>query len=192
MKRPTTEPSGSQFNPPGFQPNVLQRPLPTHGRTRPGDASRIDTHAPTINVIEYRFSTFSVNAIGTSINTAFPLAKRMATYQFSANAAIIGISLTSATTNITAGLAGVFILTDAAQTQIAIQDDVNCIISHVSFQNALAGSPVSANRTNGVVFGDNTAMKINAGSSIGIYMCAGNDAGNLLAATVSMTWVPIA
>lgn len=191
MKHSITLPSGNKtFGPPGFR--GVPRPLPTHGRTIPGDASRVDTHAPTINVIEYRFSTFSVSSTGDVINTAFPLAKRMALYRFTANAAIIGISLTSSTTNILTSLAGIFVLTDAAQEQVAIRDDVNCIISHLSFQNALAGSPVSANRTNGVVFGDNTAMKINNGSAVGIYMSAGNDAGNLLAATVSLTWVPIA
>lgn len=189
-KPPQMPRAGSRPFPLGQRPPVF-RPVPPRNERLPND-SRIGFAHQRINVIDYKFSTFSAQAIGTDLNNVFPLVKRVGSYTFTANCAIVGVTLSSSITNVTTDVAGIFILPDGAEAAMSITGDIPCLIAHTSFKNALAGSPVSANRTNGVAFGDNTAMKMNGGTKMGIYMCAGNDATNLLLATVSMIIVPIA
>lgn len=167
------------------RPFVAPQPTFTAGKPKVGDDPQ------TLNYREFKFSNLSVNTDGVTAASVYPLAKRMATFRFTANAAIIGISLTSAITNLDSAIAGVFLLYDAKQPSLDVSSDAPILVCHISQKNSLAGTPVSANRTNGITFSDSTAMKVNGGQDVGLYVSVVSNAGNLITALAQFVWIPI-
>lgn len=145
----------------------------------------------------YRFSNFSVqnmilNAVGTQINSAFPLAVRVATLNLQADAALMLISLSTSIVNALAlDTVGIFLGIDRGLT-VSLDGGFDLFLSHISRQNSLAGLPVASSRCNSLDYGTNSAYKLPSSVNLALYACSGNLADNELSAVASIFWTPAA
>jgi hypothetical protein len=135
---------------------------------------------------------------GAAIATPFPLIKRLATFTFTKDTGLVGLTLSSSIVNTTtSGVAGAFVaqdqgatinLTQTAPTQVP----ANVFLSQITHQNSSISTIAPAARTNSLAFGEETSIiPIRAGAGISIYASMENDAANLFAACLSIYTITI-
>ena len=134
---------------------------------------------------------------GASIATPFPLIKRLATFTFTKDTGLVGLTLSSSIVNTTTGVAGAFVAQDQGTTinltqTSATQVPANVFLSQITHQNSTIGTIAPAARTNSLAFGEETSiLPLRAGSGISIYAAMDNDAANLFAACLSIYTITI-
>lgn len=133
--------------------------------------------------------TLLTSVDGTQINTAFPLATRLATFTFKQNLGILGFQLSSTLTNVDATLLGVFMVvgSNAKQDLIQLTNNANSGLwmSHVSNLNAVPGFASPSSRSSTVGFGE-SGIHLQAGEAVSLFGCGANDAGVLLTALLNI------
>jgi hypothetical protein len=133
----------------------------------------------------------AVYALAGSATSIFPLAVKVAEIDLQTNAGLIGLTLSTSITNYTASsTCGIFFGLDNGAVS-----DVNgmsrLFLNHICGQNASAGIPSAASRTNSIQMGQNSAYRVNCGQKFALYMSAPNDATTLLTAVASIYWINI-
>jgi hypothetical protein len=121
----------------------------------------------------------------------FPVAVKVAEIDLQCNAGVIAVSLSTSITNYTASsVCGIYFGLDNGPVS-----DVNgmsrLFLNHICGQNASAGIPTAASRTNSLQMGQNSAYRVNSGQKLAIYMSAPNDVTTLLTAAASVYWISI-
>jgi hypothetical protein len=126
-----------------------------------------------------------------AVSSLFPLAVKVAEIDLQSNAGVIAVSLSTSITNYTASsVVGVYLGLDNGAVS-----DVNgmsrLFLNHICGQNASAGIPAAASRTNSLQMGQNSAYRVNSGQKIALYMSAPNDATTLVTAAATVYWISI-
>ena len=147
------------------------------------------TRSVTANLTGAAVHTLALAANATS--AAFPVAVKVAEIDLQTNAGLIGVTLSTSITNYAASsVCGIYFGLDNGPAS-----DVNgmsrLFLNHICGQNAMAGIPAAASRTNSIQMGQNSAYRVNSGQKFALYMSAPNDATTLLTAVASIYWINI-
>jgi hypothetical protein len=126
-----------------------------------------------------------------ALSSTFPLGVKVAEIDLQTNAGLIGLTLSTSITNYTASsVCAIYFGLDNGDAS-----DVNgmsrLFLNHICGQNASAGIPAAASRTNSIQMGQNSAYRVNSGQKFALYMSAPNDATTLLTAVASIYWINI-
>ena len=172
-------------------PTAYKTLLPTAGFPVMG-ASPSDLSAASNRVNFDNFTSFTVAGRfdGTQINTIFPLAKRVQTYTFQQDVFLYMITFSTSIINYDASSPCVArIMTDQGVT-VGTNGASNLYNSHIVEINSQTGFIASTSRNNFTTFGSMSAIKVNAGSGIGVYLSSANNAGNIISFEACLFWVP--
>lgn len=128
--------------------------------------------------------TFAYNNLAGSINTAFPLAIRVAAFGFTTAVGLISVVLSSSIKNATTdGVCGLFIAKDIGAT-LNLSQQTDVYVDHI----VTAG--LSHSMRSGTVFADDVALKLGSNEKVALYASSAGTgfAGSLLTGIVTVRY----
>lgn len=128
---------------------------------------------------------------GVTINSAFPIGRKFASFIFPSNSKLIAVQLNATIINVTVtNIAGAFIATNNAD-QISLDGSPDVLLAIASLQNSIIGTPAPANRSVAVNFNKFTGKLMQAGSAISIYAFAPLDVNTSVAAIATFSYIDV-
>lgn len=129
---------------------------------------------------------------GATLNSPYPAATLIASYQFPVPSAVFMFSLAVSLTVPVAGVAAVYcVRSTAAGLNFSTGPSTFSIFDVVSQQNSLPGVPAPVVRNLQLPLGEGTAMKFDSGDALGIYAAAPADAAVLINSLLTAYYITL-
>lgn len=180
----------SQFTQPAMPARMpsANTPLPAGVFSLPGSAQQPQQ----FRYLTYKTGGLTAQQTGAQVASTFPTVKLVASFGFSNNVAVVGMSLTTSIINYDPDAAGVF-LARGNRTAIDVsQGATDIYLSHITLNNSITGLNQPSSRTNSMAFANDTALRFSSSDQLSIYMCAsGLTVGTILSAVLQVTYVTI-
>jgi len=136
--------------------------------------------------------------LNATLPSAYPVFTRFATFSFDFDSAVIALVLSSSMVNTSLGVMAVIAargdteninLTQVPDPRFAAAD---IFLTQLTHQNSTLATTAPASRTTAVAFSPSVAViEFKSGDSISVYGAADNDATALMAATLSIYYIPV-
>lgn len=129
-----------------------------------------------------------VNSFGTAVNTAYPSLKRIYTFNYGQNLALLGFSFNSTIYNQSTTDLCVISLAINRQDDIIGSSDQGIIATHFAWCNTIVASSLynPANQNTTVMFRDGYGIYVPNGTPVSMYAASANLLGNLLTGWVTL------
>lgn len=162
------------------------------------DPSQISCLPPAAGGNPYQFSNFLSSTLaqettGDQVVSVYPNCVRLpgASFTFTGNAGLVGMSLASSLINVHVGDVCAMILAIDRGPSFNLRGATNVLALHQSNQNSSAGTANASCRGTQLDLGQNSFLAMSAGQVLSLYACSANDAGNFLSGTAIFWYIPL-
>ncbi len=129
---------------------------------------------------------FSIS--GNTVNAAFPVMSRQATFTYGVNLAILGLQMSSSILVDTSGIIYVALIANQNGALINVDQNTAILASHLSARNTVSGSNFfyPANSDTFFMFPDDAGIAIPTGTPVSLYVSTNNIATSKIAAVATI------